>query len=107
MSILDLFRWRTGRRRVAATARDLLDAHGDRAFFESHEAAWRAAGDGRDREARFHRAVSLEISRVLQRRAILEAIMAPSRPARPSPRRAQSRRAAPAQLFVDMNRVAR
>lgn len=85
MSILDLFKWRTGRRRIADKVRDLLASHGDRAFFESHEAAWRAAGDGRDREARFHRAVSREISRVLQRRAILEAIMAPPRQARPIP----------------------
>lgn len=85
MSIFDFFRWRATRSRVNAAARRLLDAHGDRAFFESHEAAWRAAGDGRRAEARFHRAVAVEIARALQRRAILAAIMAPPKAAGPVP----------------------
>lgn len=107
MPILEFFKWRISRRRVAAAARALLDAHGDRAFFESHEAAWRAAGEERMREARFHRAVSLEISRALQRRAILDAIMAPPRRAPFRPARTAPGNAPRAQLFVDTDQFAR
>ncbi|MCC5978896.1 MAG: hypothetical protein JJU21_12605 [Salinarimonas sp.] len=77
MWIIDLWRWRISRRRVAAEARRLLDEHGVRAFFRAHEDAWRAQGEDRNREARFHRAVCYAISRHLQRRAVLEAVFAP------------------------------
>lgn len=107
MPILEMFRWRINRRRIAAAAHRLLAEHGDRAFFESHEAAWRAAGEDRMREARFHRAVSLEISRVLQRRAILEAVMAPPRAAAARRWRAAPRDATRAQFFVDTDQFAR
>jgi hypothetical protein len=77
MWLYDLWRWRVSRRRVAAQARRLLDEHGVRAFFVAHEQAWTARGEGRDPEARFHRAVCYAISRNLQRRAVLEALFAP------------------------------
>lgn len=77
MWLYDLWRWRISRRRVAAQAQRLLDEHGVRAFFVAHEQAWTARGEGRDPEARFHRAVCYAISRNLQRRAVLEALFAP------------------------------
>jgi hypothetical protein len=77
MWIFDLWRWRVTRRRVANEARRLLDEHGIRAFFRAHEKAWSAQGEGRDREARFHREVCYAISRHLQRRAVLEALFSP------------------------------
>ena len=77
MWIFDLWRWRVSRRRVAAEANRLLAKHGVRAFFRAHESAWSARGEGRDREARFHREVCYAIARHMQRRAVLEALFAP------------------------------
>ncbi len=100
MWIIDLWRWRISRHRVAADAWRLLDQHGVRAFFHAHEHAWSAQGEGRVLEARYHRAVCYAISRHLQRRAILEAILAP--PERNPARRRETNEALHMRLLRDL-----
>jgi hypothetical protein len=78
MGIIEWWRWRVTRRRVAARVQWLLSHYGEGAFFKAHELAWSARSEGRDREAQFHKAVCYAIARHLQRRAVLAAVLAPA-----------------------------
>lgn len=70
-------RWRPSRSRVRRRAAKLIRAHGELAFFRAHEHAWWAQGGGNPVQACFWQAVSREVTRQIQRDAILRGSLAP------------------------------
>ena len=83
MVVMGWLRWRVTQARVRKAAAEMLDQSGDRAFFASHEEAWRAQGDGDVRQAKFKRAVCTEIALAIQRREILRVIVPSARRTEP------------------------
>jgi hypothetical protein len=70
-SELPILRWRTSPRRVRRRAVELIENHGEVAFFRAHEFAWAAQGQAKHYEAKFWQAVSREIGRQIQRQRII------------------------------------
>jgi hypothetical protein len=70
-SALPILRWRTSPRRVRRRAVELIENHGEVAFFRAHEFAWAAQGQAKHYEAKFWQAVSREIGRQIQRQRII------------------------------------
>lgn len=104
MALFDWYRWRITRRRVDMAARVALEQHGDVAFVRFFEMADQAEARGRHGEARFCRAVGREIARCLRRRAIVHAILAPSRGAQLRRRAHRLRVGAPRQSAMSETR---
>jgi hypothetical protein len=78
--VLRYLRWRTSPRRVHRAAVRLIEQSGELAFFRAHKQAWAACGREDHRQARFWQMVAGEVTRQVQRQAILARIMAPSPP---------------------------
>jgi hypothetical protein len=76
--VYNWLKWRTSRDRVRRRAQRAMRRQGEHAFLHVQACAWRAHGRGAAAEARFWEAVAVEISRRIQRQAILTKIMAPS-----------------------------
>jgi hypothetical protein len=70
---------------VRRKALRLIRDNGDLAFFRAHELAWRAQGREDRAQAEFWETFAREVSRQIQRNAILTSIMTPSPGLPPAP----------------------